>query len=271
MAKVFCVDVARCTGCYNCQLVCKDEHCDNDWRPYAAPQPKTGHFWCKLEEHVCGSIPKVRIHYIVHMCAHCRNPACVKACQSGAYKIRDDGLILIDPEKCKGCKACVSACPYGAVYFNEELGISQKCTGCAHLLDNGFKLPRCVDACPTDALQFGEEDDLEDLIRGATVLKPEEGSKPRIYYRNIPGKFIAGTVYDPDDEVVIIGARCHLSRGPKVWNTNTDHFGDFWFKDLPEDKFDLIVEAEGFERKEFAGLDTVADINLGDIALQKKT
>ena len=64
MSKVFCIDVAKCNGCYNCQLACKDEHVGNDWAPYAKPQPEIGQFWCKLQENVGGTIPKVKIHYI---------------------------------------------------------------------------------------------------------------------------------------------------------------------------------------------------------------
>lgn len=64
MAKAFVIDVAKCSGCYNCQLACKDEHAENDWTPYAKPQPLTGQFWCRVTDHVQGTIPKVRIHYI---------------------------------------------------------------------------------------------------------------------------------------------------------------------------------------------------------------
>ena len=68
MSKVFCIDVAKCNGCYNCQLACKDEHVGNDWAPYAKPQPEIGQFWCKLQENVGGTIPKVKIHYISQLC-----------------------------------------------------------------------------------------------------------------------------------------------------------------------------------------------------------
>ena len=163
MGLAFAIDVARCCGCYNCQLACKDEHVDNDWTPYAKPQPETGQFWLKVEEHVCGTIPKVKMHYIPRLCNHCEKPACIGACTEGAISKRDDGLVLIEPEKCTGCKACVPVCPYDAIYFNDSLGLAQKCTGCAHLLDNGYKVPRCVEACPTDAMRFGEEKDLKDV------------------------------------------------------------------------------------------------------------
>jgi tetrathionate reductase subunit B len=131
MAKAFVIDVGRCCGCYNCQLACKDEHVDNDWTPYARPQPETGQFWLNVEENVCGTIPKVKMHYVPTLCNHCEKAACIEACPNGAISTRDDGLVIIEPEKCEGgggCRACVAACPYGAIYFNEELGLAQKCT-----------------------------------------------------------------------------------------------------------------------------------------------
>ena len=73
MARAFVIDVGRCCGCYNCQLACKDEHVDNDWTPYAKPQPDTGQFWLKIQENVCGTVPKVRMHYIPRLCNHCAN------------------------------------------------------------------------------------------------------------------------------------------------------------------------------------------------------
>ena len=69
--KAFVIDVGKCCGCYNCQLACKDEHVENDWTPYAKPQPETGQFWMKIEEHVCGTVPKVKMHYIPTLCNHC--------------------------------------------------------------------------------------------------------------------------------------------------------------------------------------------------------
>ena len=172
MSKVFCVDVAKCNGCYNCQLACKDEHVDNDWSPYAKPQPEIGQFWCKVQENVGGTIPKVKIHYISQLCNHCEKASCMDACKRDAIYRRDDGLVLISPEKCDGCGDCVKGCPYEAIYFNDELKIAQKCTGCAHLLDNGYKLPRCVEACPTDALSmgFGEKRKGQALVPGKETV-----------------------------------------------------------------------------------------------------
>ena len=98
---------------------------------------------------------------------------------------RPDGLVVIDPEKAKGNKALLDSCPYGAIYWNEELSLPQKCTGCAHLLDRGWSEPRCVDACPTGALQFKEESELD--LTGTVPLLPGAPGTPRVFYKNIPG------------------------------------------------------------------------------------
>src|SRR5512136_1481527 len=145
--KVFTIDLSKCVGCYNCQVACKDEHCGNDWTPYAKPQPQTGHFWMKVNYEEKGTIPKVRVAYQPVLCMHCEKPTCITSCPiKGAIYKRKDGLILIDPKLCTGCRNCVHSCPYGAIYYNEELHIAQKCSGCAHLLDRGWKQHRCADS-----------------------------------------------------------------------------------------------------------------------------
>ncbi len=270
MAKAFVIDLARCAGCYNCQIACKDEHVGHNWDPYARSQPEIGQFWLKLNEETCGSTPKVKVNYTPKMCNHCAKAPCIDVCPTGAAYQREDGLVLFDPEKCSGCKKCMQACPYeGVIYFNEKANIAQKCTGCAHLLDNGVKEPRCVDACPTDALLFRDEEELRDDILGAAVLQPEDGTHPRVYYRNVPGKFIAGTVYDPESEEVVIGARIRAITGGKRYETFTDRFGDFWLNDLAVGKFDVFIEAEGYALRSFKALHTVKCINLGDIPMNK--
>ena len=267
--KIFVIDVSLCTGCDNCQLACKDEHCGNDFPPIALHQPDIGHFWMKLDEKVCGTVPKVKVNYTPVMCNHCDNPACAAAAKDGAVYKREDGFVIIDPEKAKGQKQIVDACPYGVVYWNEELDIPQKCTGCAHLLDNGYKVPRCVEVCPTECIKFGTEEELGYLIPGSTVMKPETGCKPNVYYRNVPGQFIAGTVYDPEKNDVVIGASLRLITGGKRYAGTTDDFGDFWFRDLAIGRYDLYIDAEGFETAVFKDLDTTECLNLGDIALKK--
>ncbi len=266
MSKIFLIDVGRCTGCYNCQLACKDEHCGNDWTPYAAPQPMTGHFWCRVTEHVQGTIPKVKIHYVARMCAHCEKAPCMAVCRTQAIYRRDDGFVLIDPAKCAGCGECIRACPYDAVFFNDALRIAQKCTGCAHLLDHGAARPRCAEACPTDAMVFGEESELADRLVGAKPLTP--GGK--IWYKNIPGQFVGGTVYDPVEKEVVIGARCVLSGGAEALETLTDDYGDFWFRNLPAGgTYDLTISAPGFRDKTFEKISLEQSVNLDDIPLER--
>jgi tetrathionate reductase subunit B len=271
--KVFIIDVHLCNGCYNCQLVCKDEHVANDWTPYAKPQPNTGQFWMKVTEKERGTVPKVKVSYTPKPCMHCDNAPCISACSPGAIEKRDDGLVVINTEKCTGCMSCVDVCPYGAIYFNRDLMLAQKCTGCAHLLDNeGWEVPRCVESCPTDALRFGEEKDFKDLIAKAEVMKPEAGSKPRVYYLNLPKRFVAGAVYDPEEDECLEGATVTVineGNGEKFTAT-TDVFGDFWFKQLAVGTYSLAIEKDGYLSQEIKAISTAEDVNVGDIALYRK-
>ena len=270
--KLFIIDIAKCNGCHCCQIACKDEHVGNDWTPIAKPQPDTGQFWIELTERVRGTVPKVKVAYRPHLCMHCDKPPCIESCPvAGALYKRDDGLVIIDPVKCTGCKNCVDACPYDVIFFNEGLNIAQKCTGCAHLLDDGWVEPRCADACPTLAIRLLDEADAEELVATGEVWRPELKDKvePRVYYLSLPKKFIAGTLYDPVEEEVIIGATCTLTESAdgETRTVETDSYGDFWFEGLPDGVFDLEIK-QGVKVKSFTGLDTaIADLNLGDVAL----
>ncbi len=266
--KAFVIDLTHCNGCYSCQIACKDEHVANDWTPYAKPQPDTGQFWLKVNEYLRGSVPKAKMSYTAVMCQHCADAPCITACTPGAINRRPDGLVVIDPKKCTGCQKCLNpqACPYGVIYYNEGLALAQKCTGCAHLVDRKVVFaPRCADACPTEALKFGEDTDLKDLIAKAEVLHPEYNTKPRVYYIGLPKKFIAGTVYDPGAEEVVIGATLTLS-GDGSATAKTDDFGDFWIDGLKEGTYSLKIEAGG-KTKTIDKISTAKDINLGDIPL----
>jgi len=267
--KVFVVDVSRCNGCHNCQIACKDEHCGNDWTPYAKPQPDTGQFWLKLNQRVRGNCPQVKVAYWAVLCQHCADAPCMRACpvEGGIYR-RPDGLVVIDPQKCTGCGNCVEACVYGRIFFNDELKLAQKCTGCAHLLDRGWKEPRCADSCPTGAIRFGEEADFKDLIADAEVLEPNFGPrlKTRVYYLNLPKRFIAGTVYDPTSKEVVIGATCTLSGEGQEFTQTTNDWGDFWFEGLKVGRYYLTID-KAPKTTTVGPLDTDKDIGLGDIPL----
>jgi Fe-S-cluster-containing dehydrogenase component len=272
MGKVMIIDIEKCNGCYNCQVACKDEHVANDWTPIAKPQPDTGQFWMKVTDIVQGTVPKVRVRYMHDICQHCDEAPCIPACKSKAIYQRNDGIVIIDPEKCTGNRNCLDACPYGVIYFNTDLNISQKCTFCAHLLDKDWKEPRCVDACPTGALTFGEESELKDLIAKAEVLKPETGAKPRVYYIGLLNKyFIAGSVYDPEEDECLEGATVTLTSlaSKKAVSIETDIFGDFWFERQEPGKYSLRIEKNGYAPKAVESIDASKDVNVGDIELQK--
>jgi Fe-S-cluster-containing dehydrogenase component len=272
MGKVLVIDNTKCNGCYNCQLSCKDEHVGNDWTPIAKPQPNTGHFWYKISEIVQGSVPKVRVRFMHEICQHCDNAPCMESCSANAIYKRDDGIVIIAPEKCEGHKSCVSACPYGVIYFNQALNISQKCTFCAHLLDNGWTEPRCVQSCPTDALIFGERSELQELIAKAEPLNPELKTGPNVYYIAPPNKyFIAGEVYDPDADECLEGAAVTLSDagGKTIAALKTDVFGDFWFERQESGQYRLKIEKAGYIARSIDNIDAVKDINVGAIELRK--
>lgn len=246
--KVFVFDLDKCNGCHNCQIACKDEHVGNDWSPYAAPQPDTGQFWCKVDEEVCGKVPHVRVNYLPRMCNHCDDAPCMEAFPEAVYR-RDDGLVVIDPEKARDKQGLVDSCPYGAIFWNKELGLAQKCTGCAHLLDDGWAEPRCVDSCCTGALRFGDEEDFADEIAAAEVLHPEFGTSPRVYYLNKPKRFIAATVVDLEADEVVEGALAKLTAvdGEEVVaSAASDEFGDVWFEGLEPGKYRMWIEKEGY-------------------------
>ena len=269
--KVFVSDVSRCIGFRMCQIGCKDEHCGNDWTPYAKPQPDIGQFWIKVDEYVRGSVgvePKVKVHSYPVMCMHCDDAPCIEGCPVDAIYKRDDGLVVIDPKLCTGCQLCVHDCPYGVIFYNDTLKIAQKCTGCAHLLDRGWQEPRCVDACYYKSLLFGEEGDFSSEIAGAEVLEPKFGEAPdvRVYYLNMPKRCIAGTVYDPDTREVVIEGTVTLS-GDGSATATTDEFGDFWFDGLAQGTFSVAIEADG-KSKTIDDISTMEkDVNLGDVAL----
>jgi tetrathionate reductase subunit B len=269
--KNFYIDLSICNGCYCCQIACKDEHVGNDWTPYAKPQPDTGQFWIGLTELIRGQVPKVKITYLPKMCHHCDDAPCIADCAPGAIYKREDGLVIISPEKCTGCQLCASACPHDAIYFNEGLNIAQKCTGCAHLLDNSedWTVPRCVDNCPTGALLFGEEKDFKKFISEAEFLNASAGTKSRVYYKNLPKKFVAGTVYDPKEEEVIIGAKCTLkdTASKEAFTAVTDEYGDFWFNNLKDNRTYNLTIKKGKTTKTIEGIVTEKDLSLGDIPI----
>lgn len=272
------IDITRCNGCYNCFLACRDEYCGNDYPPYSATQPYTGHFWMRLIEKERGKYPKVKVAYTAVPCMQCENATCVEASSDDEVYRRPDGIVIIDPEKAAGRKELVSACPYRVIYWNEEKGLPQKCTFCAHLLDNGWKLPRCVEACPTDALVFGDLEDPDSQIskivasRDLEVLHPEYGLESRVHYIGLPKTFVAGSVIfgDQDDEWAE-NVAVSLKGKTSEKTVMTDNFGDFEFEALrPDTEYLIKIEYKGYAPREFH-VRTRTDVYLGEIVLSPNT
>ena len=270
------IDISKCNGCYNCFLACRDEHCGNDHQPIAAPQPYSDHFWMRVIERERGAYPHVKVAYTPIPCMHCENPTCVEQAPDGAVYKRPDGIVIIDPVKAKGHKEIISSCPYRVIFWNEELQLPQKCTLCAHLIDDGWKEPRCVEACPTGALLFGDMDDPDSEISKARKalpvedLHPEFGLNPKVVYNGLPGRFIAGSVVledNPDEcpegvKVTLKGPKTSLSAG-------TDNYGDFEFEGLePDTEYLITIEQPGYQPQEHK-VKTRIDTYLGDIVLNK--
>jgi Fe-S-cluster-containing dehydrogenase component len=271
--KTMIIDVDKCVGCKNCQLSCKDEHVGNDWSPIAKPQPEN-HFWLNVTETERGAEAKIAIEWVPVLCMHCEEPSCVTACSEGAIYKREDGIVIIDPEKCNGCKDCMNACPYNVIYFNDELNIGQKCTLCAHLLDRGWKEPRCVTACPTEAIVFGEIDALEELMSKTEEMKPEAGCKPAVKYIGLPKPFIAGEVYSPKEDACVEGAKVTLTNpvNGEVKKVLTDNYGDFWVKGLEANTYCLTIEKDGYYPKQMSNFKVTEDgLNAGAIKLYRRS
>jgi Fe-S-cluster-containing dehydrogenase component len=297
------VDVTRCNGCYNCFLACRDEHCGNDFSPYSLSQPHTGHYWMRVVEKERGQYPKVKVAYVAIPCMQCERPMCVEGAWTeaatgarggpasvgaagveghpegeaplGAVYQRDDGIVLIDPAKSVGHKEILSRCPYRVIFWNEEKNLPQKCTFCAHLLDQGWKEPRCVEACPTRALVFGDLDDPDSEVAKlvasgrAETLHPEYGMGDKVTYIGLPERFVAGAVVFADGDRCGEGAEVTLEGDGAKRVLRADNYGDFEFEDLaPGVDYAVTVSASGYESLKLTARAN-QDVYLGDIILTR--
>lgn len=172
----FLIDNRKCIGCHACSTACKQEN--------EVPLG-VNRTWVKYVEK--GAFPDARRFFQVTRCNHCANPPCVRICPVTAMYQRADGIVEFDGDVCIGCKACLQACPYDAIYMDPNTGTAAKCHFCSHRTDLGLE-PACGVVCPTQAIVAGDLDDPSSAIRrllgrhDVSVRKPEQGTLPKVFY-----------------------------------------------------------------------------------------
>jgi len=207
------IDLDTCVGCHACAVACKEWNDGGAFGPLpdentSASDPHGVWFnrvhsyevdptsltamrsdGCPSTTSVASAAPTMTVHF-PRSCLHCETPACVTVCPTGAsYKRAEDGIVLVDEDKCIGCQLCAWACPYGAREFSAQRGVMQKCTLCVDRIYNetlapADRQPACVMACPTRARHFGDLGDEESAVsklvaeRGGYALMPELGYQP---------------------------------------------------------------------------------------------
>ena len=172
----FVIDNRKCIGCHACTVACKSEHDV----PIGVNRTHVKY----IEK---GEYPDVTREFSVHRCNHCEDSPCTTICPTTALFTREDGIVDFDDERCIGCKSCMQACPYDALYIDPDKGTAAKCNYCAHRIEHSYE-PSCVIVCPTEAIISGDLDDPNSSISGhlrdheTTVRKPESGAKPNLFY-----------------------------------------------------------------------------------------
>src|ERR1051326_3593857 len=175
----FVIDQDRCIGCHACTVACKEEH-----------QVPIGVFrtWVKYVE--TGEFPQTKRHFGVMRCNHCGDAPCIEICPTHSLFRRSDGIVDFDNRRCIGCKSCMQACPYDALYIDPNNNTAAKCNFCAHRVEKNLE-PACVIVCPTQAILAGDLDDANSKTgvvianRSTSVRKPEKATLPKLHYVGI--------------------------------------------------------------------------------------
>ena len=174
-AKV--IDHESCIGCHACTTACKSEN--------EVPLGVTRTYVKSVD---VGVFPQARRAFQVTRCNQCEDAPCTTACPTAAMYRRDDGIVDFDKSICIGCKACIAACPYDAIFINPEDHSAEKCNFCAHRLDVGLE-PACVTVCPTQAIMVGDLNDPDARVtqmvnrEPVAVRRPEKETRPKLFYR----------------------------------------------------------------------------------------
>ena len=206
------IDLNVCVGCSACVTSCKEWNTSgsagkmSDFNMYS--EDPTGTFFNRVQTYEVGEYPNTETVHFPKSCLHCEDPPCVPVCPTGAsYKRKEDGIVLVDYDKCIGCKYCSWACPYGAREIDEEQKVMKKCTLCVdRIYDTDLpeerRKPACVLACPTTARLFGDVHDPESEVsktireQGGYQLQPEWGTNPTNHY--LPRSKVKSTVTRED-------------------------------------------------------------------------
>lgn len=188
------IDLDTCVGCNACAVACKQWNTSGttgpltDYNPYG--KDPSGVWFNRIRNYEIGDYPNSKTVHFPMSCMHCEDAACVTVCPTGAsYKRPEDGVVLVDQDKCMGCNYCAWACPYGARELDREDGVMKKCTLCIdriydEALDEEERQPACVLTCPAHARFFGDFDDPNSEVskmtraRGGAQLMPELGYQP---------------------------------------------------------------------------------------------
>ncbi len=192
------IDLDTCVGCQACVTSCKEWNTSGEAGPMGDQDPygadPTGTFFNRVQTFEVGEFPNTETVHFPKSCLHCEDPPCVPVCPTGAsYKRKEDGIVLVDYDKCIGCKYCSWACPYGAREFDSDAGVMKICTLCIDRIYNENleeidRVPACVSTCPAGARHFGNlgdpASDASKLVaqRGGYDLMPEIGYKPTNKY-----------------------------------------------------------------------------------------
>ncbi len=168
------IDLRRCIGCHACSVACKTEH-----------EVPLGGF--RMRVRYMERPDRPTLSFVPMMCMHCEDAPCLNACPTQAISRLDDGRVVINTDRCNGNKACITACPYGAIYIDPQTNTADKCDFCTHRTEVGLD-PACVNACPTDALKFADVANPDDAVtqiaksEHAKPFKEEAGTKPVVFY-----------------------------------------------------------------------------------------
>jgi len=176
------IDLERCIGCHACTVACKVENKieQDSWIRVKMRDSQ------RLDT-AQGQFPDLTMYYLPLTCMHCQEPPCLNDCPTEAIYKRDDGVVMLDTAKCNGCQACLTACPYDVILWDEESSLASKCHLCAGRIEQGLE-PFCVLCCEARAMYFGDLSDPQNEVsrliarRSGYTLKPEEKTGPSVYY-----------------------------------------------------------------------------------------